>query len=143
MAFLGKRSYFGKLEPNLFANLCKFGENSDDMTFAPIDVFEQIINKEIPADIVIETNTVLAFRDINPKAKVHILIIPKKNFVTLKEIRRDNIDQFGKLFLVAKQVAEMENLDGYKLYMSVDEEGGQVVPHVHLHLLSADFKTCL
>lgn len=113
------------------------------MSFAPTDVFEQIINREIPADIVFETETVIAFRDINPKAKTHILIVPKANLVTAKEVRRDNIDQFGKLFLVAKQVAEMENLEGYKLHMNVDEEGGQVVPHVHLHLLSPDFKTNL
>ncbi len=113
------------------------------MSFAPIDVFEQIINKEIPADIVMETKTVIAFRDINPKAKTHILIVPKEKFVTLDEIRRDNIEQFGKLFLVATQVAEMEGLDGYKLHMNVGEAGGQIIPHVHLHLLSKDFKCCL
>ena len=113
------------------------------MSFVPIDVFEQIINREVPADIVFETETVIAFRDINPKAKVHILIVPKEKYITLKEIRRDNMEQFGKLLLVAKQVAEMENLEGYKLHMNVDEAGGQVVPHVHLHLLSADFKTGL
>lgn len=113
------------------------------MAFIPMDVFEQIINREIPADIVMETDTIVAFRDINPKAKIHILIVPKAKIVTLKEIRQDNIDQFGQLFLVAKQVAEMENMEGYKLHMNVDEVGGQVVPHVHLHLLSADFNTSL
>lgn len=110
------------------------------MTFLPVDIFEQIIKRESPADIVIETETVIAFRDINPKAKTHILIVPKEKIVTAMEVRRDNIEQFGKLFLVAKQVAEMENLEGYKLHMNVGEKGGQIVPHVHLHLLSADFK---
>jgi histidine triad (HIT) family protein len=110
------------------------------MVFAPSDVFEQIIKKEIPADIVIETDTVIAFHDINPKAKIHILIVPKTNYTTLNEIRQDNISDFGELFLMAKQIAEIENLEGYKLHMNVGEKGGQVVPHVHLHLLSKDFK---
>ncbi len=109
------------------------------MTFSPVDVFAQIINREVPADIVFETNTVLAFRDINPKARVHILIVPKANYVTLDEIRRDNMEDFAKLFLVAKHVAEMEGLEGYKLHMNVGEAGGQIIPHVHLHLLSSDF----
>lgn len=113
------------------------------MVFSPVDVFAQIISREIPADIVFETNTVIAFRDINPKAKVHILIVPKINYVTLDEIRRDNMEDFAKLLLVAKQVAEMEALEGYKLHMNVGEAGGQIVPHVHLHLLSADFENGL
>ncbi len=72
-----------------------------------------------------------------------MLMVPTISYVTLNEIRQDNVEDFGKLFLVAKQVAEMENLEGYKLHMNVGEAGGQIVPHVHLHLLSEDFKTQL
>lgn len=113
------------------------------MAFLPTDIFAQIIAGDLPADIVHETDTVIAFRDIAPKAKTHILVVPKANLVTAKEVTADNTALFGELFLVAKQVAEAEGLAGYKLHMNVDEAGGQVVPHVHLHLLSADFKTNL
>ncbi len=113
------------------------------MPFAPVDVFEEIIDREIPADIVLETDTIIAFRDIYPKAKVHILIVPKHPYKTAKEVRRDNVETFGKLFLVAKQVAEMEGLDDYKLHMNVGETAGQVIPRVHLHLLSKEFKSAI
>lgn len=109
------------------------------MTFIPVDVFEQIINRETEADIIYEDDTVIAFRDINPQAKIHILIVPKENLKTAKEVHLDNLDLFGNLFFIAKQVAEMEGLEGYKLHMNVDEAGGQIVPHVHFHLLSPDF----
>jgi len=113
------------------------------MSFLPTDIFAQIIAGEIPCDKVFESDEILAFRDIAPKAETHILIIPKENLVTAKEVTPENTALFGKLFLAAKIIAKQENLDGYKLHMNVDEAGGQVVPHVHLHLLSADFKTNL
>jgi histidine triad (HIT) family protein len=111
------------------------------MAFLPTDIFAQIVAGEIPCDKVFETDTILAFRDIAPKAETHIVIIPKENLITAKEVNENNLKLFGELFLVAKQVAEQESLEGYKLHMNVDEKGGQVVPHVHLHLLSSDFKT--
>ncbi|MCK5461257.1 HIT domain-containing protein [Candidatus Gracilibacteria bacterium] len=110
------------------------------MSFLSIDIFNQIINREIPADIVFETETMIAFRDINPKANVHILIVPKQALKTAKDVHNDNLSLFGELFFVAKQVAEMEGINGYKLHMNVDESGGQVIPRVHLHLLSPDFE---
>jgi histidine triad (HIT) family protein len=113
------------------------------MTFSPVDVFEQIINREIPAEILLETDRVVAFRDINPKARTHILIVPRSNIKTALDITPDNVMIFGELILIAKYVAEMEGLEGYKLHMNVGEKGGQVIPHVHLHLLSADFQTGL
>ncbi len=113
------------------------------MAFLNDNVFAKIVNKELPADIVFENERILAFRDITPKAKTHILIIPKEELVTAKEVGEHNVNLFGELFLVAKQIAEKEGLTGYKLHMNVDEDGGQVVPHVHMHLLSADFKTGL
>lgn len=113
------------------------------MAFAPVDVFAQIVAGEIPADILLETDTVIAFRDINPKAKVHVLIVPKENLVTGRDVHPENLELFGELFLVAKQIADIEGLDGYKLHMNVGESGGQIIPHVHLHLLSPEFESAL
>ncbi|MBT3349592.1 HIT domain-containing protein [bacterium] len=113
------------------------------MTFLDTDIFEKIIAGKIPCDKVFETENVLAFRDIAPKAKTHILIVPKKNLVTAHEVTAKNLELFGEFFLVAKKIATQENLAGYKLAMNVGAAGGQVVPHVHLHLLSPDFESPL
>jgi len=113
------------------------------MAFLPTNIFAKIVAGEIPANKVYETDTILAFRDIAPKAKTHIIIIPKEILVTAKEVHAANLKLFGELFLAAKEIAKKEGLKGYKLHMNVDEAGGQVVPHVHLHLLSPDFKTNL
>ncbi len=117
--------------------------NFAHMAFLETDIFAQIVAGTLPCQKVYETEEILAFHDINPKAKTHILIIPKENLVTAKEVDEHNVELFGKLFLAAKAIAQQENLEGYKLHMNVDEKGGQIVPHVHLHLLSADFKTAL
>ena len=113
------------------------------MTFLETDIFAKIVAGEIPCDKVFENDRILAFRDIKPQAKHHILIIPKENYVTALEITEENKDLFGELLLVAKQIAEELDLPGYKLAMNVGEAGGQIVPHVHLHLLSADYQSVL
>ena len=113
------------------------------MPFLNTNVFQPIIDKKIETKILFENEQVMAFPDISPKAKTHILIIPKANIITAKEVSTENLETFGMLFLAAKQIAQDLNLEGYKLHMNVDEKGGQVVPHLHLHLLSADFKTGL
>ena len=110
------------------------------MTFLPENIFAKIITGEIPCDKVWENERILAFKDINPQAKIHILTIPKTDIKTAKEISQENLPLFGELFLAAKEIAEKLNLDGYKLHMNVDEAGGQIVPHLHLHLLSPDSK---
>ncbi len=111
------------------------------MAFLPEDVFAQIIRREIPADIVYEDPDIIAFRDINPKAEKHLLIVPKEEgFVTAMDVHEGNLETFGKLFLVAKYIMDLEDLEGYKLYMNVGEAGGQIVPRVHLHMLSPDFE---
>ncbi len=111
------------------------------MTFLPDNIFTKIISREIPADIVYENDKVLAFRDIAPKAKTHILIIPKEEIKTAYEVSFENVGLFGELFLAAKEISILENVPDYKLFMNVGEKAGQVVPHVHFHFLSPDFES--
>jgi len=100
-------------------------------------LFSKIIRKEIPASIVFEDDDVLAFRDINPQAPIHILIIPKKPIPTLNDIQPEDAPLIGKLYLVAKQLASELGLaeDGYRTVFNCNRDGGQEVYHLHLHLL--------
>ena len=113
------------------------------MAFIAMDVFKQIIDREAPADIVYEDDQYIVIKDIAPKAKVHLLVIPKEEgLITAKDINLDRLGVFGGLFWAAKQAAEMEGIgDGYKLHMNVGEASGQVVPRVHLHVLSNDYQS--
>jgi len=101
------------------------------------DLFLKIIDREIPADIVYETDDVLAFRDINPQAPVHILIIPKQHIRTMNDLQEDHSELVGKLFLAANELASREGIaeDGYRVVMNCNQAGGQAVYHIHLHLL--------
>ena len=101
------------------------------------DLFLKIINREIPADIVYETDEVLAFRDIAPKAPTHILVIPKMHLRTANDIEPQHAELVGKLFLAAKELASQEGIaeEGYRLVMNCNPAGGQEVYHIHLHLL--------
>ena len=101
------------------------------------DLFLKIINREIPADIVYETEEILAFRDISPQAPVHILIIPKKHIRTINDIGPEDAELVGKLFVAAAEIAQSEGLadDGYRAVMNCNGAGGQMVFHIHLHLL--------
>ncbi len=101
------------------------------------ELFLKIINREIPADIVCETDELLAFRDINPQAPVHILIIPKEMIPTTDDLEPKHAELIGKLILTAAEIAREEGLseDGYRLVMNCNRAGGQMVYHIHLHLL--------
>jgi len=101
-------------------------------------IFSKIIRRDIPADIVYEDNEVLAFKDINPQAPVHILIIPKKPIATLNDIQPEDAPLIGKLFLVAKQIAAEQGFaeQGYRTVFNCNRDGGQEVYHIHLHLLA-------
>jgi histidine triad (HIT) family protein len=101
------------------------------------DLFIKIINREIPADIVYETDTLLAFRDINPQAPVHILIIPKQHIRTMDDMDSSHTELIGSLFLAAAQIARQEGIseEGYRAVMNCKRAGGQMVYHIHLHLL--------
>lgn len=101
-------------------------------------IFTKIINKEIPANIVYEDNEVLAFRDISPQAPEHILVIPKKEIPTVNDIEEADAALVGKLFLTAKKIAKELGFDekGYRLVMNCNEDGGQTVNHIHMHILA-------
>lgn len=101
------------------------------------DIFMKIINRKIPADIVYETVDVLAFKDQNPQAPVHILVIPKERIPTINDLQMGQAELLGKLFLAAAEIARQEGIadDGYRVVMNCNEAGGQSVYHIHLHLL--------
>ena len=101
------------------------------------DLFLKIINREIPADIIYETDDVLAFRDINPQAPLHALIIPKQHIATINDLESEHSELIGKLFLAAKEIAESEGVaeNGYRVVMNCNQDGGQAVYHIHLHIL--------
>ena len=100
------------------------------------NIFQKIIDRQIKADIVYEDDRCLAFRDINPQAPVHVLIIPRKVIPTHDAIREEDRELIGHLHLVAARLAEQFGLqDGYRLVLNCKERAGQTVPHLHLHLL--------
>ena len=101
-------------------------------------LFEKIIDREIPADIIYEDDISLAFRDISPQAPVHLLIIPKKPIATINDMSEEDVPLMGHLFWVAKKLAADLGVadDGYRVVMNCNQHGGQTVYHVHLHLLA-------
>ena len=100
------------------------------------NLFQKIIDRKIPADIVYEDDRCLAFRDINPQAPVHVLIIPRKVIPTHDEIGETDKELVGHLHLVAARLAKELGIGaGYRLVINCKEPAGQTVPHLHLHLL--------
>ncbi len=100
-------------------------------------LFEKIIDREIPADIVYEDELVLAFRDINPQAPVHVLVIPKKPIPRIGEAADEDQSLLGHLLLKARAVAAELNLSegGFRLVINNGRDGGESVPHLHCHVL--------
>lgn len=99
-------------------------------------IFGKIIRREIPADIVYEDDLALAFKDVQPQAPVHILVIPKKPIVKLADAEEGDRDLLGHLLLTAKRVAAEAGLtNGYRVVINTDSDGGQSVYHLHLHIL--------
>jgi len=100
-------------------------------------IFTKIINREIPADIVYEDDLCLAFRDINPRAPIHLLVIPKKPLATLADVGTDDQEMLGHLLVVANIVAEKEGVsDAFRLVLNNGAGAGQEVFHLHLHVLA-------
>ena len=98
-------------------------------------IFTKIIRKEIPAAILYEDELALAFRDVNPQAPVHFLVIPKKVIPKLSEATEADQSLLGHLLLVANQVAAQEGLTAYRLVTNCGAEAGQTVFHLHIHVL--------
>jgi len=100
-------------------------------------IFKKIINKEIQADIVYENDSILCFKDINAAAPIHLLIIPKKEISTVNDIETTDKELIGEMFIVAKKVAKKLNIDknGYRLVINCNDNAGQTVFHLHMHLL--------
>ena len=99
-------------------------------------LFEKIIAREIPAQIVFEDELVLAFRDINPAAPTHVLIVPKQPIPRIGEATADDQKLLGHLLLKAAEVAKQLDLpNGYRLVINNGADGGETVPHLHVHIL--------
>lgn len=98
-------------------------------------VFCKIVKKELPADILQESDEVVIFKDVRPSAPVHYLVVPKKHISSIKDISHEDEAMVGHTVLMAKEAAEKLNLSGYKLVFNVGRDGGQIIDHIHLHLL--------
>jgi histidine triad (HIT) family protein len=106
------------------------------MTQAKETIFSKIIRREIPAEIVYEDDLALAFKDVNPQAPVHILVIPKQPIAQLSDAESKDHALMGHLLLTAKRVAQQAGLEnGYRLVINNGSDGGQTVYHLHLHIL--------
>jgi histidine triad (HIT) family protein len=100
-------------------------------------VFARIIRREVPAQIEYEDDDVIAFRDINPQAPLHILVVPKKPIPTLNDATEEDVPLLGKLLWVARQLAQQHGVAerGYRLVINCNREAGQTVFHLHVHVL--------
>jgi histidine triad (HIT) family protein len=101
-------------------------------------IFGKIVRREIPADIVYEDDNVLAFRDLNPQAPVHVLFVPKRAIATLNDAGAGDAELLGKLLLAAAAYAKQQGFahEGYRTVVNCNEHGGQTVFHLHVHLLA-------
>jgi len=108
------------------------------MTQPDPTLFSKIIDREIPADIVYEDEHVLAFRDIHPQAPVHVLFVPKKPVATLDDLQPGDAELVGRLVLAAAAYARREGFAkaGYRCVFNCNDDGGQSVFHIHLHMLA-------
>ncbi len=100
-------------------------------------IFSKIIRREIPADIVYEDEQALAFRDVKPQAPTHILVIPKEPLESVADAREQDAALLGHLMVVARRVACDEGIleAGFRLVVNTGKDGGQTVPHLHVHIL--------
>lgn len=100
-------------------------------------LFCKIINREIPADIVFEDDQMVAFEDINPQAPTHLLIIPRKHIATLNDLEEGDLALAGRLQFTAARLAKERGFaeEGYRVVMNCNDQGGQTVYHIHMHLM--------
>lgn len=100
-------------------------------------IFSKIVSGELPADVIYQDDMVTAFRDINPQAPTHVLIIPNKPIPTVNDVTEEDRDALGQLFIAAAKIAEQEGIakSGYRLLINCGPDGGQEVYHMHMHLV--------
>lgn len=100
-------------------------------------IFTKIINREIPANIVYENDKVIAFKDINPAAPIHILVVPKKEIATINDIKAEDRELIGEMYLAIGKIVKDLGIDkeGYRVITNCNEFGGQEVFHLHFHIL--------
>lgn len=99
-------------------------------------IFKKIIDREIPAEIIYEDELCLAFKDVNPQAPVHVLVIPKQEIPSIDHLENEDQELAGHLILTVGKIAKMLGLEnGYRMIVNTGAEGGQTVDHLHLHLL--------
>ena len=103
-------------------------------------VFEMILNKEIESEIIYEDDDIYSIQDINPVARIHLLIIPKKRINTINNLSDEDTLLVGKMIQVAKDLAKKYEIDesGYRLIFNTNDDGGQPVYHIHLHLIGGE-----
>lgn len=100
-------------------------------------IFCKIINKEIPAEIVYEDDKIIAFKDIHPITPVHVLVIPKKHIDSLIDIKEEDKELIGKIYIVINKIAREKGIEqkGFRVIANCGQDGGQEVKHIHFHLL--------
>lgn len=103
-------------------------------------IFTKIINREIPANIVFENENIIAFKDINPQAPVHILVVPKKEIPTLNDLKPEDKNLIGEIYLAIGEIAKDFNIaeNGYRVITNCNQYGGQEVFHIHFHILGGE-----
>ncbi len=99
-------------------------------------VFCKIVSKEVKADIVYEDVDVIAFKDLNPQAPTHILIVPKKHIESILKITDEDVELVGKIIYTAKKIAEKYNITDFRIVNNCGKKAGQSVFHIHFHLLA-------
>lgn len=101
-------------------------------------IFCKIIKKEVPADIVYEDDEIIAFKDIQPAAPIHILVIPKKHIPSLVELEKEDEHLIGRIYTIINQIAQSQGIikRGYRVIVNCGSDGGQEVGHLHFHLLA-------
>jgi len=100
-------------------------------------IFCNIINKKLPADIIYADKEIIVFKDIKPVAPLHLLIVPKKHIISINQLEVEDKELIGQLFFIAKKIAKEQNIfkTGYRLIFNIGPDAGQMVDHLHLHLL--------
>jgi histidine triad (HIT) family protein len=100
-------------------------------------IFCKIVRGEIPSTVVYENDGALAFEDINPMAPVHVVVVPKKHIATLMNVTGDEMDTMGSIIAAVREVAKIKGVDerGFRMVINCNEEGGQLVFHLHVHVL--------